>query len=86
MKILNIYTVITYSDRVEWRNEIGEEHCLSGPAIVYKNGDEFYFVEGKRHRENGAACRYADGTKFWFLNDIEYSKQEFNKIKQLRKK
>lgn len=59
----------TDSERIEWRNKRFELHKIGGPAIIYINGDEEWFVNGNPHREDGPAI-IRDGGKHkeWWIN------------------
>jgi len=69
-----------------WCKE-GVTHRLDGPAI-YSSGNKFWYKEGKRHRLDGPAEEYNNGNKEYYIEDIKYSKEEFeyktseNKISQ----
>ncbi len=39
-----------------------------------------YYIHGKRHNDNGPAVIYSDGSVDYYLNDIKYSKEEYDKI------
>jgi len=43
-----------------------------GPAMVFANGDKFWWLNGKKHREDGPASEWEDGSKFWWLNDLRH--------------
>ena len=51
-----------------WYNKEGQYHCVDGPAVIYKCGDKFWYLNGKRHRENGPAIELNNGDKYWYLN------------------
>ncbi len=48
-------------------------HRLDGPAVIYPNGDEYWYKDGLWHRDDGPAIVYANGKVRWFLEGIEYS-------------
>jgi ribosomal protein L24E len=52
-----------------WKNEIGEYHRLDGPACIWADGTQAWFVNGKYHRLDGPAYIGKDGTQSWFVND-----------------
>ena len=72
------YNVIIdeYGSKI-YRNQKGELHRDEGPAVIWRNGQQAWYRNGKYHREDGPAIIWADGTQFWFLNDIEYTKEEW---------
>ena len=65
-------------------------HRLNGPAEIYyyKSGEinsENYYINGKRNRLNGPARilyykNWKTDKEYYYINDIEYSKEEFNKL------
>ena len=52
----------------QWRNARGKLHRTDGPAIIYADGDQEWWVNGKPHRTDGPAVIYANGTKLWYIN------------------
>ena len=40
-------------------------HKEDGPAVVWVDGEQSWWVDGDVHRTNGPAVVYADGTKEW---------------------
>ncbi len=58
----------------------GSLHREDGPAVIYSNGDKFWYQNGKfhgdkywfqndrYHREDGPAIEYANGDKSWYYN------------------
>jgi hypothetical protein len=43
-------------------------HSDNGPALVFPDGSNEWYLNGKRHRIDGPAIKYADGSKSWYLN------------------
>jgi hypothetical protein len=56
-----------YDEYTEWRNEKGLLHREDGPARVYKNGGEEWWVGGKLHRINGPAATWAKLGRTWYI-------------------
>jgi len=54
-------------DRV-WRNEEGQIHRTSGPAIECADGAREWWLNDQPHRADGPAYEKTDGTKVWFKN------------------
>ena len=52
-------------------------HNPYGPAIIYKDGTKFYYIENKSHRLDGPARIYANGKEVYYINDKQLSKEEF---------
>ena len=67
-----VYTVTVYPQKTEWRNEDGQLHRATGPAIECTNGHKVWYWKGLIHREDGPALQYEDGTKEWFLGDLRH--------------
>lgn len=51
-----------------WVNDAGDFHRVGGPAVVYGNGGERWYINGKLHREDGPAVTHSSGriTKWYF--------------------
>lgn len=61
-------------------------HCLDGPAIVYENGDESYYVNGALHRLEGPAVNWFHNPE-WFINGKLInvnSQEEFERYLKLK--
>lgn len=74
---------------VIYLDENGRPHREDGPAIIYKNGEENWYLHGRRHRVGGPAFTYADGSEKWYVNDklhrtdgpaITYIEPEFEEL------
>jgi hypothetical protein len=52
-------------------NELHQYHREDGPAIIYNNGSQHWYLNGKKHRIDGPASVFSDGTKIWY----RYGKQ-----------
>lgn len=42
-----------------------------------ENGNIIYYKDDKRHREDGPAVLFSNGNGWHYLNDISYTKEEF---------
>lgn len=49
------------------------------PAIIYSNGDKYWYKEGKRHRENGPAFITFPGYREYYYNGALLPKIKTNK-------
>jgi hypothetical protein len=47
-------------------------HREDGPAEVYANGEEKWYIDGKLHREDGPALIRADGYKAWYKKGLRH--------------
>lgn len=63
---------------IHFYNEHGRHHRVDGPAVVYDDGSNIWYVNGKRHRIYGPAIEDINGKKYWFINGKKYSEKEFN--------
>ena len=52
-----------------WFNEHGQLHRTDGPALIYPDGDQLWYINGKLHRTDGPAAISADGHNAWYIND-----------------
>jgi hypothetical protein len=50
-------------------NNKNQRHRTDGPAVVWSNGSESWWVNGKCHRLDGPAIIWVDGDKVWRVND-----------------
>jgi hypothetical protein len=63
-------TVETDEDgTIRYRNADGERHNPYGPAVVWKDGHKFYYINGKLHNPNGPAIVWPDGGQEYWIND-----------------
>jgi len=51
-------------------------HNYPGPAVIYNNGDEEYWIQGIRHRDDGPAVII--GNKHYYFRCGEFIKFEIN--------
>lgn len=49
-----------------------EFHREDGPAVVYDDGDKFWYQNDNLHREDGPAYEGADGTKHWWAYGLRH--------------
>jgi hypothetical protein len=65
------------------RNKNGEPYSIiDGNCEMYigSSGTKYWYLKDTtiRHRENGPAIEKIDGNKSWYLNDVEYSKEDYD--------
>jgi len=73
------YTIDCAGSKI-WSNKEGQYHREDGPAIEWKNGSTFWYINDKVHREDGPAVEYkSDGRKHWYLNGIKYAEEDWKK-------
>ena len=51
-----------------YRNKRGQFHREDGPAVIYPDGEQHWYIHGQLHREDGPAIIFADGSRFWYIN------------------
>ena len=59
----------------------GRLHLLGGPAVIYVDGSEEWWVSGKLHRDDGPAIVYSCGTKEWYWHGKRVSGSHHAKLK-----
>jgi len=52
-------------------------HNPYGPAIIWKDGSKFYYIEDRLHRLDGPARIYSNGEEQYWINDTELTKEKF---------
>ena len=52
-------------------------HNPYGPAIIWRDGSRFYYINSKCHRLDGPAIMYSDGDIRYYINNEYLSKEEF---------
>jgi len=81
---------------VAWYKD-GCYHRVNGPAIIFKSEmynfhEEFYYNEGKMHNLRGASIVSMDKSQLkvnrrdYYIDDVKYSKKEYQKIVKLIRK
>ncbi len=43
-------------------------HREDGPAVIWNDGREDWYIDGKLHRIGGPAIKYASGDKTWYID------------------
>ena len=59
-------------------------HKENGPAVERHDGTKEWWINGELHREDGPAIEFADGTSKWFLDGKNLSKEDFDKIIEVK--
>ena len=66
---------MSFMCREEWRDNAGRLHRLSGPAVIYNDGEMWWYKRGKRHRDDGPAIECpSKGNEdlYWYKDDKPY--------------
>ena len=58
----------------------GKLHNPYGPAKIYSDGSNAYYIHGELHRTDGPAVIWSDDEKYYWVNDNLLSEEEFNKL------
>jgi len=56
----------------KYRNWKGELHRVDGPAKIWADGRQEWWVKGLRHRDDGPAVICSDGGQEWYVNGIRH--------------
>ena len=65
-----------------WHNEQGQLHRTDGPALIWPNGTQRWYIHGKLHRTDGPAIDYGNGDKSYYIHGNRLTETEFNDITQ----
>lgn len=55
-----------------WYNSDREYHRVDGPAVIYSDGTQIWYLNGLIHREDGPAVSWPDGTQVWYVNGVHH--------------
>jgi hypothetical protein len=62
--------LISFNQGIQtWHNTEGFLHRQTGPAIIYPDGGQEWWLNGKLHRQDGPAIIGWNGDQFWYLHD-----------------
>jgi hypothetical protein len=56
-----------------WSDDTGGYHNKSGPAIVWEDGSQVWYINGKLHRTDGPAYIDINGHREWYVNGHAYT-------------
>lgn len=76
-------TITILPKRTEWRDKNGRLHREDGPAVIWEDGDQEWFINGVLHRLDGPAINYFNSKIFeWHVNgnDINHLIHPWAKI------
>ena len=66
-----------------WKTEDEKLHKEDGPAIIYPDGDKWWYINGKIHREDGPAIEGVDGSKEWWVDGKFYGEGKLSLIQMM---
>ena len=78
-ELLTLTCVVDELGTIRYLNSEGQLHRVHGPAVIYKDGAEYWFQDGLRHSTYGPAVIYADGISFWYLHGDSMSEPEWKR-------
>lgn len=73
-----------FSNRITYTTNRGVLHREDGPAIIYTNGEHWWFLDGLLHREDGPAVYGPSNEDEYFLNGVQFTALEHSDY-QLKK-
>jgi hypothetical protein len=56
---------------IEFFDENDELHKEDGPAVIWSDGSEFWYLHGQLHRIDGPAIEFPNGYKMWYIDGVE---------------
>ena len=56
----------------KWSLGNGKLHRLDGPAVLYADGTEEWWVNGKHHRVDGPAVKKRNGFQAWYFHGVAH--------------
>ena len=59
-------------DNKKWKLPNGDLYREDGPAVEYRNGNKFWYLNNKRHREDGPAIEFKGSKNQWYLNGKQH--------------
>ena len=77
-ELLSLNVELTRFGSTTYRNHLGQKHRVHGPAVIYSDGDEWWYQNGLRHRTDGPAVIWSDGGESWWLDGHELTEGQFN--------
>ena len=57
-------------------DENGYYHNINAPAVIYDNGDKYWYHHGRQHRTDGPAIEYYNGEVEYWVNGRYYKSLE----------
>ena len=61
--------IVSPNDTKRWYNEDGQLHRERGPAVIWPDGAEEWWLNGQLHRDVGPAVILLGGEEWWYRND-----------------
>ena len=73
---------ISESGSKRWYNDQGQFHRTDGPALIYADGYQSYWINGERHRIDGPAVIHPDGYPEYWIYGNKLTEEEYYDIIQ----
>ena len=70
----SIRSIDKYGDQI-WKLPNGKIHRVDGPAVIYPNGHQEWWVNNVRHRLDGPAIVRANGHQRWYIHGVNVTDQ-----------
>jgi hypothetical protein len=58
--------------RWEWRDEQGQLHRVAGPASIWSDGTQVWYLNGEWHRVDEPAVIHEDGAQWWYQHGVRH--------------
>ena len=74
-------------DIVYYKDDGIQIHRENGPAIIWKDGSTFWYLNDQCHRIDGPAAEYSNGVKLWFIHGEEIdckTNEEFLRLMKMK--
>jgi len=76
--MIEVIKEVTYGNTFYLIKETEELHREDGPAAIYSDGDEEWYIKGLLHREDGPAVIYRnDGVRWWLNGNFFKTKEKW---------
>ena len=74
---MKIFRTVDDLGVIRYTNESGKYHREDGPAYEGLDFYKAWYINDKRHREDGPARIWENGDSEYWLNDLKYSKEDW---------
>jgi len=62
---------------IRYYNEYGDLHNPNGPAVIWPDGGQEYWINDQLHNPHGPAIVWPDDSKAYYINGEELSEAKF---------
>lgn len=72
---LHSFPIVDLLGKKTWVDKNGKRHREDGPAVIWPNGEEIWYIHGKMHREDGPAyINKSNGETAWYYEGKHHRK------------